>query len=473
MIDINLIRDRAEWVKAQLARRHDDTLAARVDAILRLDARRRAIILQAEAIQAERNKLNKAMGRFRGNKVLSPTAQAAACAQIIAAIESGAYDRALDLLTNPPADPVEAPTWDAQTALDALTAALRGMGDKVEALNKENEGIEADLRENMLWLPNLLHESVPEGASSEENVIGPEHGEKRTYAFVPKPHWDIGPALDIIDIERGTKLAGSRFYVLKAGGARLQRALINFCLDRAAAAGYTELYLPFIVKEENLYGAGQFPKFRGDMYNDPDAALYLLPTAEVAITNLHRDEILEAAQLPLNYVANTPCWRREATSAGRDVRGIKRVHQFQKVELYKYTTPDTSYAEHEALTAHVESLCAALEIPFRRLTLCGGDVGFGMAKTYDIEMWAPGAGEWLEVSSCSNAEAFQARRANLKYRPTPGGKAEFLHTLNGSGLAAPRVLIAIIENYQQADGSIVIPAVLRPYLGGQEVITPQ
>jgi seryl-tRNA synthetase len=237
--------------------------------------------------------------------------------------------------------------------------------------------------------------------------------------------------------------------------------------------GFSELYLPFIVKEEMMEGAGQFPKFRGEVYQDADAGLYLLPTAEVAITNLHREQILEADQLPLYYVANTPCWRREATSAGRDVRGIKRVHQFQKVEMYKFTAPETSYAELESLVAAAETICRLLNIPFRRVELCAGDMGFAMAKTYDLEMWAPGCEEWLEVSSCSNAEAFQARRAQVRYRPAPGAKAEIAHTLNGSGLAMPRVIIAILENYQQADGSVVIPEVLRSYMGGQEVIAPR
>lgn len=471
MLDISLIREKPDWVKIQLARRHDDSLAERVDAIRTLDQQRRAILGQSETIQAERKKLNQAMGKFRGNKALTPAAQAGVAMQIVAAIEAADYARALDLMNNPPNDATT--DKEISSALDALTAALRGMGDQVETLTKQAEQAEADMREHMLWLPNILSDSVPEGASSEENFIGEERGSKATFNFTPKPHWDIGPELDVIDFERGAKLSGTRFYVLKGMGARLQRAIINYCLDRHAANGYTELYLPFIVKEDMLYGAGQFPKFRNDIYTDPDAALYLLPTAEVAITNLHRDEILEASQLPLKYVANTPCWRREATSAGRDVRGIKRVHQFQKVELYKFTTTEASYAEHEAMVEEVEGLLQALGLAFRRLTLCSGDVGFGMAKTYDLEIWAPGAGEWLEVSSISNAEAFQARRAMIRYRPTAGAKADYVHTLNGSGLAMPRVIIGILENYQQSDGSVVIPEVLRPYMGGLEVITPR
>jgi seryl-tRNA synthetase len=470
MLDINLIREQPELVKARLATRHDETLAARVDDILALDQRRRALLVQSETLQAERNKLNKALGRMKSNRTLSLAAQAYAIQEAVRAIETEDFTRAIALLTDPPAEP---PDPDAQPDLSALTNALRSVGDKVEALTKQAESIEAEMRDHMLWLPNLPHESVPLGASSEANTIGEPIGAPRTFTFTPKPHWEIGPALDVIDFERGVKLSGSRFYVLKGMGARLQRALINFCLDQHAASGYTELYLPFIVKEEMLYGAGQFPKFRNEIYADPDAALYLLPTAEVAITNLHRDEILNAEALPLRYVANTPCWRREATSAGRDVRGIKRVHQFQKVELYKFTTPERSYAEHEAMRADVERLCALLEIPYRVVTLCTGDLGFGMAKTYDIEMYAAGCDEWLEVSSISNAEAFQARRAMIRYRPETGGKVEYVHTLNGSGLAMPRVIIAILENFQQADGSVIVPPVLRPYMNGLEVIAPR
>ncbi|MFQ3536886.1 MAG: serine--tRNA ligase [Aggregatilineales bacterium] len=470
MLDINLIREQPEQVKARLATRYDETLAARVDAILALDWQRRTLLMQGEALQAERNKINKALGRMKGNRNLSLAAQAHAIQEAVRAIQAEAFARAADLLANPPA---ETPDPNAQPDLSALTDALRGIGDKVEALTKQAEAIEAEMRDHMLWLPNLPHESVPLGATSEDNPVSEPIGALPTFTFTPKPHWELGPALDVIDFERGAKLSGSRFYVLKGMGARLQRALINFCLDQHAMNGYTELYLPFIVKEEMLYGAGQFPKFRNEIYTDPDAELYLLPTAEVAITNLHRDEILSAADLPLYYVANTPCWRREATSAGRDVRGIKRVHQFQKVELYKFTTPERSYIEHEAMRADVERLCALLEIPYRVVTLCTGDLGFGMAKTYDIEMYAAGCGEWLEVSSISNAEAFQARRAMIRYRPESGGKVEYVHTLNGSGLAMPRVIIAILENFQQADGSVRVPKVLRPYLGGLEVITPR
>lgn len=469
MIDINLIRERAAWVQEQYRKRNDETAVARVEQIAALDARRRALLTEAERLQAERKKLNAAMGRFRGNKALTEAAKAGVAAKAVQAIEQADYAGALDILTNPPTDGTGGADVE---ALNRLTDALRGIGERVEELNKEIEGVESDLHENMSWLPNLCHESVPVGMTSEENKIHPHEGELPRFDFTPRPHWELGPALDVIDFERGVKLAGTRFYVLKGMGARLQRALINFFLDTHQRNGYTELYLPYIVRPEVVYGAAQLPKFYNEMYRDQDADLWLLPTAEVAITNLHRDEILEADQLPLNYVANTPCWRREATSAGRDTRGIKRVHQFQKVEMYKLTTPETSYAELEVMLRQATDIARALKIPFRVVELVTGDLGFAMAKTYDIEMWAPGCGEWLEVSSCSNAEAFQARRAQIRYRPAPGAKAELVHTLNGSGLATPRVIIAILENYQQADGSVIVPDVLRPYMGGLEAIRP-
>jgi len=327
------------------------------------------------------------------------------------------------------------------------------------------------LADNMLWIPNLPHESVPIGESEEQNKPWTPEGEFFEFDFEPKPHWDLGPALDIIDLERGVKLAGSRAYVLKGWGARLQRALVSLYLDMAREKGFTQVHVPYFVREEMLYGAAQFPKFRDVVYFDPDAEVYMLPTAEVALTNLHRDEILDEAQLPLYYVAHTPCFRREKMSAGRDVRGIKRVHQFEKVEMYKFTTPETSYAELESLAEAASDICRRLKLPFRRLEIVTGDLGFAASKKYDIEVFAPGCNEWLEVSSCSNTEAFQARRANVKYRPTEGKKAQFVHTLNGSGLPDTRVIIAILENYQQADGSVVIPEALRPYMGGAAVMT--
>lgn len=468
MIDRTLIREKPDWVKEQIRKLQDESAVARIDTIVDLDQKRRTLLSESERLQAERNKLNKAMGRFRGNKQLAAPQQAQVAAQAVQAINAGNYDRALELLTNPAADGAgDAPA----NALDSLTDALRGMGTRVDELNTEIERIEAELRENELWIPNLPHESVKVGISDAENIAYPHEGEIRQFDFTPRPHWELGPELDIIDFDRGVKLSGTRFYVLKGIGARLQRALVNFYLDmHTQQHGFTELYTPFLVKPEMMYGAAQFPKFRDVVYRDTDADLCLLPTAEVSITNLHRDEILEADQLPLYYVANTPCWRREQTSAGRDVRGIKRVHQFQKVEMYKLTTPETSYQELESLIEAASDVCRALKIPFRRIEQVTGDLGFAATKKFDLEMWAPGCQEWLEVSSCSNCEGFQARRAQIRYRPAPGAKPDYVHTLNGSGLALPRTIIAIIENYQQADGTVVIPEVLRPYMGGQEII---
>jgi len=473
MIDMTLLREQPDWVKAQILKLNDPAAAERVDAIITLDWQRRTLLTEAETLQAARNQLNKGFGLLRGSRHIDEDARAKIAAAACAAIEAGSYERAAALLTGELAPEADLTAGSDASALDALMAKLKSLGERVEAINEQIKHIEAELNEQLLWLPNLPHESVPVFPSEEDNIPWPQQGEPRTFAFDPKPHWELGPALDVIDFERGVKLAGSRGYVLKGMGARLQRALISFFLDQANARGFTELYLPYMVHEAMMFGAGQFPKFRDVVYFDPDADLYLLPTAEVAITNLHRDEILDEAQLPLYYAAHTPCFRRERMSAGRDVRGIKRVHQFEKVELYKFTTPETSYDELESLTEAASDLCRALGLVYRRLEIVTGDLGFSASKKYDIEVWAPGCGEWLEVSSCSNTEAFQARRANIKYRPAGSKKARFVHTLNGSGLAAPRVIIAILENYQQADGSVIIPEVLRPYLKGESVIRPQ
>jgi seryl-tRNA synthetase len=471
MLDITLIREQPDFVKEQIKRLQDFDALARVDAILALDQQRRARLTEAEGIQTQRNRLNKGYGRLRGDKKLDDAARAAIAARATAAIQAGDYEAAVALLEG--TQTVEAANGSDPTAFDGLMEAMRVMGDRVNALNDQVRAIEAELEEHMLWLPNLPHESVPYGESDDANRPWPEQGTKRAFDFQPKPHWDLGPALGIIDFERGVKLAGSRAYVLRGLGARLQRALEAFFLDMAREKGFEELYVPFFVKEDMLVGAGQFPKFRDVVYYDADAEVYLLPTAEVAVTNLFRDEILDEADLPLNFVADTPCFRREKTSAGRDTRGIKRVHQFQKVEMYKFTTPETSYAELEALVEAACDICRALGLVYRRLEIVTGDLGFSATKKYDVEVWAPGCEEWLEVSSCSNTEAFQARRANIRYRPAEGKKTQFVHTLNGSGLATVRIIIAILENYQQADGSVVIPDVLRPYLGGADVIPAQ
>jgi seryl-tRNA synthetase len=295
-------------------------------------------------------------------------------------------------------------------------------------------------------------------------------GQAPEFDFTPKPHWDLGPELGIINFEQGVKLTGSRFYVLSGAGARLQRALIAWMLDLHIRQGYTEKYPPFMVKGEVLFGAGQLPKFADNLYKDHEEDLWMVPTAEVPLTCLHMGDILAEADLPRHYTAYTPCFRREKMSAGRDVRGIKRGHQFDKVEMYIYCKPEESETMHEKMAKDAEETCALLGIPYRVKRLCTGDIGFGSAMTYDFELWAPGCDEWLEVSSVSNVTDFQARRANIKYRPADGGKAKFVHTLNGSGLGLPRTMIAIMENYQQADGSIVVPEVLRPWMGGIDVI---
>lgn len=470
MLDIALIREKPEWVKGQILKLNDPAAAARVDAIVDLDKQRRALLTESEQTQSWRNKLNKSFGQLRGDKNLDNATRAARAVEATRQVQGRDYLTASLILTG---QSTESPhtTVSVNAALEDLMQQLGALGKRVEVINDQIRSVEAELEENMLWLPNLPHESVPVFESEEDNVPWTPEGEFFEFDFEPKPHWDLGPELDVIDFERGVRLMGSRAYVLKGMGARLQRALISFFLDMARDKGFTELYLPYLVREEMFYGAAQFPKFRDVVYYDPDADLFMLPTAEVAITNLHRDEILEEAQLPLYYVAHTPCFRREKTSAGRDVRGIKRVHQFEKVEMYKFTTPETSYAELEALAEAASDICRALKLPFRRLEIVTGDLGFAASKKYDIEVFSPGCNEWLEVSSCSNTEDFQARRANVKYRPDGQKKTQFVHTLNGSGLATPRVIIAILENYQQADGSVIIPEVLRPYMGGAEVIS--
>jgi seryl-tRNA synthetase len=472
MIDIELIRKQPDFVKQQLVNLQEPAAIPRIDRILELDKQRRALLAESETLQAERNKLNKAMGKFRGNKAVSPAALARAALDVVAAIEAKDYPKALALMTETPATG----TYDGDTnaALNTLTETLRTMGEKVEALTREADTAQAELTENLLWIPNMPHPSVKVGKDDSENIIYPHEGELRKFDFTPKPHWELGPALGMIDFEAGVKLSGARFFVLKGMGAKLQRALISLYLDlHVEKHGFTEVDTPYIVKEDNLYGSAQFPKFRDNVYGDEESGLYLLPTAEVSVTNLHRDEILEADQLPLYYVAASPCWRKEKTSAGRDVRGIKRVHQFMKVEMYKFVTPETSYAELESILEAAADVARALKLPFRKIEQVTGDLGFAAAKKYDLEMYAPGCDEWLEVSSCSNCESFQARRAMIRYRPAPGAKPEYVHTLNGSGLALPRTIIAIMENYQQADGSILVPEVLRPYMGGLEVIRAQ
>ena len=423
MLDIRLIRDRTDFVKAELAKVGLE--ASAVDGVLAADARRRGLIQEVETLRARRAEVSRTIGKQ------SPEART------------------------------------------QLVADMRAVGDRIAALEQDLATAEAEYERHMLWLPNLPDPSVPVAEDDRGNVVLRTEGSPRVFDFAPRPHWEIGPELDILDFDRGVKIAGSRFYVLKGAGARLQRALITWMLDlHTGEHGYTEIYPPYLVKKECLYGAGQLPKFEDNIYRDAEDDLYMIGTAEVPITNLHRDEILEAAALPLSYVAYTACFRREKMSAGRDVRGIKRGHQFDKVEMYKIVAPGDSPAALEQIVEHAQDVARRLEIPHRLIAICSGDLGFVAAKKYDVELWAPGCNEWLEVSSCSNCTDFQARRSNIRYRPTPGRKPELVHTLNGSGLALPRVLIAVLENYQQADGSVVVPAVLRPYMGGCDRLVP-
>jgi len=357
----------------------------------------------------------------------------------------------------------------------ALQEANRQRAQMIKELDQELQSIEERRQRLLLVLPNLPHASVPVGASAAENAEVRRHGAPREFAFTPKAHWDLGPALGIIDFERGTKIAAARFSVLVGAGARMARALMNFMLHlHTREHGYTEVEPPFMANTASLTGTGNLPKFEADLFKvSGDWDLYLVPTAEVPLTNMHRGEILEARQLPIRYTAYTPCFRSEAGSYGADVRGLIRQHQFDKVELMVFAAPDQSYAEHERLTANAEEVLRRLELPYRTVLLCTGDMGFASAKTYDLEVWLPGQQTYREISSCSNTEAFQARRANIKFRPQGGGKTDFVHTLNGSGLAIGRTLIAILENYQQSDGSVVVPEALRPFMDGQEVIRGQ
>src|SRR3954454_958966 len=353
-----------------------------------------------------------------------------------------------------------------------IFAANKARGQKIRRLEIELDQVEQQRTALLMTIPNLPHSTVPVGASAADNKEVRRHGDPPAFDFEPRPHWEIGPALGIIDFDRATKMSGSRFSVLMGAGARLARALINFMLDvHTGEHGYVEVEPPFLMNSETLRGTAQLPKFEADLFKIAgDWDLYLIPTAEVPLTNLYRSEILDGRQLPLRYTAYTPCFRSEAGSYGADVRGLIRQHQFDKVELVKFTTPESSYDELESLTQNAESILKRLELPYRTIALCTGDLGFAAAKTYDIEVWLPSQETYREISSCSNTEGFQARRANIKFRAGGTGKAEFVHTLNGSGLAVGRTLIAILENYQHEDGTVSIPSALRPYMGGIEKI---
>jgi seryl-tRNA synthetase len=350
---------------------------------------------------------------------------------------------------------------------------MRQVGDRISELDERLRLVEADQFAAQSTIPNIPDPRTPYGRNDEENVVIKTVGVPPKFNFEAKPHWDLGPELGIIDFEQGVKITGSRFYVLSGAGARLQRALIAFFLDLHSRQGYTEKYTPFMVKGETLFGAGQLPKFEDNLYKDHEEDLWMVPTAEVPLTGLHMNDILEEATLPRLYTAYTPCFRREKMSAGRDVRGIKRGHQFDKVEMYMFCRPEESNNLLEKMRQDAEETCQQLGFTYRVKQLCTGDIGFGSAITYDLEVWAAGVQEWLEVSSVSNVTDFQARRANIKYRPADGGKTRFVHTLNGSGLGMPRTLIAVLENHQQADGSVRVPEVLLPWMGGIEVIYPE
>ncbi|MCL0064910.1 serine--tRNA ligase [Dehalococcoidia bacterium] len=411
MLDLKFIRENIELVREGVAKRQD---SAPLDEILELDQERRQKTLELENLRHAR----KEAGREKKS------------------INEG-----------------------------------RSLRAKIRALEEEVRKLDKQLEELLLQVPNIPQPTVPSGKDENDSIVVRSWGEPRSFDFEPAPHWKLGESLGIIDFDRGVKLSGTRFYVLKGLGARLQRGLISFMLDlHTTEHGYQEVYPPFMVKRECMVGTGNLPKFTDNLYHDEEDDFWFVPTAEVPITNLHRDEIILPGILPIYYVAYTACFRREKMSAGKDTRGIKRGHQFDKVELYKFTEPSASDQELEKLVNDAEQVCRKLGIPYRVKQLCTAELGFAATKAYDIEMWAPGCGEWLEVSSCSNCGDFQARRANIRYRPSPDAKPQFVHTLNGSGLALPRVLAAIMENYQQADGSIIIPDVLQPYVR-QKVIT--
>ncbi len=410
MLDLKFIRENIELVRQAVANRQD---TAPLDEILQLDTERRQKILELESLRHARKEA------ARTKKAGTETANEG-----------------------------------------------RDLRVMVKGLEEETRHLDNQLEELLLQIPNVPHSTVPIGKDEKDNVAVRTWGEPRNFDFLPAPHWKLGKSLGIIDFERGVKLSGTRFYVLKGLGARLQRALISFMLDlHTTEHGYQEIYPPFMVKRECMVGNSNLPKFADNLYHDEEDDLWFVPTAEVPLTNLHRDEIILPGILPIYYVAYTACFRREKMSAGKDTRGIKRGHQFDKVELYKFTEPPTSDQELEKLVNDAEQVCQKLGLPYRVSQLCTGDLGFAATKSYDIEMWAPGCDEWLEVSSCSNCGDFQARRANIRYRPSSEAKPQFVHTLNGSGLALPRVMIAIMENYQQADGSIIIPEVLQKYVG--------
>ena len=421
MLDINLIRENPEIVKKSLSDRQMETGA--VDEVINLDTERRNLLTKVEKLKAERNVVSKEIGTSKD-----------------------------------------------QAERQKKIEAMREVGDEITRLDETVRDVDEKLHNLLASIPNIPDPATPYGKDDSENVVLRSTGDLPKFDFTPLPHWELGVNLGIIDFERGTKLTGSRFYILNGLGARLQRAVIAYMIDLHNRQGYEERYTPFMVKAETLFSAGQLPKFADNLYHDIEEDYWMVPTAEVPLTGMYRDEVIEETQLPLRFTAYTPCFRREKMSAGRDVRGIKRGHQFDKVEMYTYCTPEESPNELEKMLADAEATCKGLGLPYRIKRLCTGDIGFNSMVTYDVEVWAAGCDEWLEVSSVSNVGDFQARRANIKYKPGDGSKNRLVHTLNGSGLGMPRTMIAILENNQQADGSIKIPEVLLPWMGGASVI---
>ncbi len=418
MIDIDLIRERPDVLRESGEKRGQEF---RIDEAIDLDRRRRLTITEIDNLRAKRNDVSRELGKTS--------------------------DKPQELIEE-----------------------MRAVGSKIKILESDEKRLAENLDSILLDIPNVPSDTSPVGQDESKNVVVRTIGDAPSFSFEPRPHWEIGEELGIIDFQRGVKLSQSRFYVLKGKGATLQRAVISWMLDlHVKNHNYDELYLPFMVNRETVKGSSHLPHFEENMYHDEEDDLFMVPTAEAPITGLFRDEIIEESDLPLRYVSHTPCWRREKFSAGRDTRGIKRVHQFDKVEMYKFVKPESSDEELEKLVKDAERVCEILKIPHRVLELCTGDLGFAASKSYDVEMWASGTSEWLEVSSCSNCTDFQSRRSAIRYRPESGGRPRFLHTLNGSGLAVPRVLIAILENYQQEDGSVAVPEVLRPLTGFDKI----
>jgi seryl-tRNA synthetase len=423
MLDIRLIREQTDFVKAELGKTGVE--AAEIDRVVECDAERRRLQHELDEMRARRTRESKELGR------MTPEER------------------------------------------ESRRVEVRALGDQIATAEQQLAAVELRFNDLMFGLRNIPRPYVPVGRGEADNQIVRSEGEPRKFDFDPRPHWELGERLGIIDFERGVKLSGTRFYLLAGLGARLERALIAFMLDlKTREQGYLEIAPPLMVNTATATSTGHLPKNADTMYHDAEEDYWFIPTAELPLTSMYRDEIIEATRLPIYLAAYTPCFRREKMSAGRDVRGIKRGHQFDKVEMVKLVRPETSDDELQSLVENACEVCRRLEIPFRVVQLCTADISFASAATYDIEMWAPGLGEWLEVSSCSNCTDFQMRRANIRYRPQKGGKTEFLHALNGSGLGLPRTLIAVMENYQQADGSIVIPEVLRPYMGGADSIEP-